>query len=155
MRKPRPNRRGTERWRERIASCPMDGICSRTATWMARQPMPELRFDPLRKEWVAYATERNDRTFLPTEFCPLCPTGDGGASEVPLDTFEVVVFENRFPAFGPDRRGGRPVRPPMTRRGVGGFTPGHQVPPAALSPRPGRRLLAGLGGRPPAPGARG
>ena len=68
--------------------------------------MPELRFDTLRKEWVAYATERNDRTFLPTQFCPLCPTGHGGASEVPLDSFEVVVFENRFPAFGPDRIGG-------------------------------------------------
>jgi UDPglucose--hexose-1-phosphate uridylyltransferase len=76
--------------------------------------MPDLRFDPLRQEWVAYATERNDRTFLPTAFCPLCPTGVGGASEVPLDTFEVVVFENRFPAFGPDRRQGRPVRPPTT-----------------------------------------
>ena len=69
--------------------------------------MPDLRFDPLRREWVAYATERNDRTFLPTDFCPLCPSGAGGASEVPLDTFEVVVFENRFPAFGPDRDEGR------------------------------------------------
>src|SRR3979411_355040 len=73
--------------------------------------MPELRFDPLRSQWVAFATERNDRTFLPTDFCPLCPPGDGGASEVPLDGFEVVAFENRFPAFGPDLRGGRPVRP--------------------------------------------
>lgn len=73
--------------------------------------MPELRFDPLRSQWVAYATERNDRTFLPTDFCPLCPTGPGGGSEVPLDDFEIVVFENRFPSFGPDLRGGRPVRP--------------------------------------------
>ncbi|OLC27960.1 MAG: galactose-1-phosphate uridylyltransferase [Actinobacteria bacterium 13_1_20CM_2_65_11] len=94
--------------------------------------MPELRFDTLRKEWVAYATERNDRTFLPTEFCPLCPTGDGGASEVPLDTFEVVVFENRFPAFGPDRRGGRPVRPPMTGCEVVVYTPEHKLTLAQL-----------------------
>jgi UDPglucose--hexose-1-phosphate uridylyltransferase len=95
--------------------------------------MPELRFDPLRSQWVAYATERNDRTFLPTEFCPLCPTGVGGASEVPLDTFEVVVFENRFPAFGPDRRNGRPVRPSST----GGcevvvYTPEHELTLAQL-----------------------
>jgi UDPglucose--hexose-1-phosphate uridylyltransferase len=95
--------------------------------------MPELRFDPLRSQWVAYATERNDRTFLPTEFCPLCPTGVGGASEVPLDTFEVVVFENRFPAFGPDRREGRPVRPSST----GGcevvvYTPEHELTLAQL-----------------------
>lgn len=95
--------------------------------------MPELRFDPLRSQWVAYATARNDRTFLPTEFCPLCPTGVGGASQVPLDTFEVVVFENRFPAFGPDRREGRPVRPSTT----GGcevvvYTPEHELTLAQL-----------------------
>ncbi|HEX9099525.1 MAG TPA: galactose-1-phosphate uridylyltransferase [Candidatus Dormibacteraeota bacterium] len=94
--------------------------------------MPDLRFDPLRKEWVAYATERNDRTFLPTAFCPLCPTGDGGASEVPLDTFEVVVFENRFPAFGPDRRKGRPVRPPTTGCEVVVYTPEHELTLAQL-----------------------
>ena len=95
--------------------------------------MPELRFDPLRSQWVAYATERNDRTFLPTDFCPLCPTGAGGASEVPLDGFEVVVFENRFPAFGPDLRGGRPVRPSTS----GGcevivYTPEHTLTLAQL-----------------------
>jgi UDPglucose--hexose-1-phosphate uridylyltransferase len=94
--------------------------------------MPELRFDTLRKEWVAYATERNDRTFLPTEFCPLCPTGQGGASEVPLDSFEVVVFENRFPAFGPDRIAGRPVRPSMTGCEVVVYTPEHQLTLAQL-----------------------
>ncbi len=64
--------------------------------------MPELRLDPLRGEWVAYATARNDRTFLPAQFCPLCPGGYGGASEVPLADFDVAVFANRFPAFGPD-----------------------------------------------------
>jgi UDPglucose--hexose-1-phosphate uridylyltransferase len=61
--------------------------------------MPELRFDRLRREWVAYNTERNDRTFLPTSFCPLCPSRAGGDSEIPLEDFEVVVFENRFPAL--------------------------------------------------------
>jgi UDPglucose--hexose-1-phosphate uridylyltransferase len=95
-------------------------------------PLPELRFDPLRKEWVAYATERNDRTFLPTDFCPLCPSGTGGASEVPLDTFEVVVFENRFPAFGPDRRSGRPVRPASTGCEVVVYTPEHHLTLAQL-----------------------
>jgi UDPglucose--hexose-1-phosphate uridylyltransferase len=94
--------------------------------------MPDLRFDPLRKEWVAYATERNDRTFLPTDFCPLCPSGPGGASEVPLGTFEVVVFENRFPAFGPDRKGGRPVRPTTTGCEVVVYTPEHPMTLAQL-----------------------
>ena len=94
--------------------------------------MPELRFDPLRREWVAYATERNDRTFLPTSFCPLCPSGEGGTSEVPLDTFEVVVFENRFPAFGPDRVHERPVRPSSTGCEVVVYTPEHSLTLARL-----------------------
>ncbi len=94
--------------------------------------MPELRFDPLRREWVAYATERNDRTFLPTSFCPLCPSGAGGSSEVPLDAFEVVVFENRFPAFGPDRAGDRLVRPPSTGCEVVVYTPEHDLTLARL-----------------------
>ncbi|MHB8587501.1 MAG: galactose-1-phosphate uridylyltransferase [Candidatus Dormibacteraceae bacterium] len=94
--------------------------------------MPDLRFDLLRREWVAYATERNDRTFLPTDFCPLCPSGSGGDSEVPLDDFEVVVFENRFPAFGPDRDGGRPVRPPSTGCEVVVYTPEHKMTLAQL-----------------------
>src|SRR6266511_2836381 len=77
--------------------------------------MPELRFSRLRNEWVAFATERNDRTFLPTDSCPLCPSGPGGDSEVPLDDFEVVVFENRFTALLPDRRTeGLPARPATT-----------------------------------------
>lgn len=61
--------------------------------------MPELRFDALRREWVAYNADRNDRTFLPTTNCPLCPSGTHGDSEIPLEDFEVVVFENRFPAL--------------------------------------------------------
>jgi UDPglucose--hexose-1-phosphate uridylyltransferase len=117
--------------------------------------VPELRFDPLRREWVAYATERNDRTFLPTAFCPLCPSGAGGKSEVPLDTFEVVVFENRFPAFGPDRVDDRPVRPSSTGCEVVVYTPEHSLTLAQL-PLDRVRLLidvwaeryADLGSRP-------
>lgn len=74
--------------------------------------MPQLRFNPLRGEWVAYAPERNDRIFLPTDNCPLCPSGPRGHSEVPHDDFEVAVFENRFPALGPARDlDGHPPRP--------------------------------------------
>ena len=94
--------------------------------------MPELRFDPLRREWVAFATERNDRTFLPTDFCPLCPSGPGGRSEVPLETFEIVVFENRFPAFGPDRVNDRPARPSRTGCEVVVYTPEHELTLARL-----------------------
>src|SRR2546428_3444494 len=96
--------------------------------------MAELRFNPLRGEWVAYATARNDRTFLPAESCPLCPSGPGGASEVPLTDFEVVVFENRFPAFGPDLGpNGRPLRPPGDGCEVVVYTPKHAQTFADLS----------------------
>jgi UDPglucose--hexose-1-phosphate uridylyltransferase len=118
--------------------------------------MPELRFSRLRNEWVAFATERNDRTFLPTESCPLCPSGSGGGSEVPLDDFEVVVFENRFPALGPDRLpDGSPVRPPTTGCEVVVYTPEHDATLADLDPRRVRLLIdvwaeryLELGGRP-------
>lgn len=117
--------------------------------------MPELRFDVMRNEWVAYATERNDRTFLPTDYCPLCPSGPGGHSEVPLDDFEVVVFENRFPAFGPDRVNDRPVRPSSTGCEVVVYTPEHELTLAQLPPERVKLLIdvwadryADLGSRP-------
>jgi UDPglucose--hexose-1-phosphate uridylyltransferase len=61
----------------------------------------ELRFNELRGEPVAYAIHRQGRTFLPArELCPLDPTRPGGPeTEIPLPAFEIVVFENRFPAF--------------------------------------------------------
>jgi UDPglucose--hexose-1-phosphate uridylyltransferase len=61
----------------------------------------QLRYDVLTGEWVAIATHRNDRTFLPPpDECPLCPTGRGVVpSEIPADDYDVVVFENRFPSL--------------------------------------------------------
>lgn len=63
--------------------------------------MSELRFNELRGEQVVYAIDRQERTFLPArEYCPLCPTKPGGPeTEIPLPAFEIVVFDNRFPAF--------------------------------------------------------
>lgn len=63
--------------------------------------MSELRWNPLLGEWVATATQRQDRTFLPPDdFCPLCPTKPGGfPTEVPAVEYDIVVFENRFPSL--------------------------------------------------------
>nr|WP_246499818.1 hypothetical protein [Azospirillum soli] len=70
----------------------------------ASPPRPHLRWHPLRGEWVAYASHRQERTFKPpAEFCPLCPVPEGGfPGEIPFADFEIAVFENRFPAFHPD-----------------------------------------------------
>jgi UDPglucose--hexose-1-phosphate uridylyltransferase len=64
----------------------------------------ELRWNPLMGEWVATATHRQERTFMPpADFCPLCPTKPGGfPTEVPESSYDLVVFENRFPSLRPD-----------------------------------------------------
>src|SRR4051812_17017358 len=63
--------------------------------------MSELRWNPLLGEWSTIAAQRQERTFQPPpEFCPLCPTKPGGfKTEIPEADFQVVVFENQFPAF--------------------------------------------------------
>lgn len=66
--------------------------------------MSELRFHPFLREWVITATHRQDRTFLPpAEFNPLGPTRDGATpTEIPFESYEIVVFENRFPSLSPE-----------------------------------------------------
>jgi UDPglucose--hexose-1-phosphate uridylyltransferase len=50
--------------------------------------------------WVMYASHRQDRTYLPAaQDCPLCPSTEDHLTEVPERDYEVVVFENRFPAL--------------------------------------------------------
>lgn len=63
--------------------------------------MSELRYNPLLGEWLATATQRQDRTFLPpADFCPLCPTKPGSfPTEVPEPDYDIVAFENRFPSL--------------------------------------------------------
>ena len=60
----------------------------------------ELRLDPLVNEWVAVASHRQHRVFLPPkELCPLCPSSADKLTEIPDQDYEVVVFENRAPAL--------------------------------------------------------
>lgn len=66
-----------------------------------RQSTPRLRLDYLSGEWVSIATDRNQRAHLPAKnVCPLCVQSDKNQSEVPSE-FDVVVFENKNPSFGP------------------------------------------------------
>lgn len=60
-----------------------------------------MRFDPMTDEWIAIAPKRNTRSHLPTkEACPLCPQTAENLSDAP-GPFDVVVFENKSPSFGP------------------------------------------------------
>lgn len=67
------------------------------------QASPHLRWHPLRGEWVAYASHRQGRTFMPPpEYNPLAPTIDPHApTELPQGRYDVAVFENRFPSMIP------------------------------------------------------
>jgi UDPglucose--hexose-1-phosphate uridylyltransferase len=60
-----------------------------------------MRWNPVMAEWVVTATHRQDRTFLPpADYCPLCPTAEGGfPTEVPRSKYDFVVFENKFPSL--------------------------------------------------------
>lgn len=63
--------------------------------------MSELRWNPTTEEWIITATQRQDRTFFPPpDYNPLAPTKPGGfPTEVPAPTYEIVVFENKFPSL--------------------------------------------------------
>lgn len=65
--------------------------------------MSELRWHPLLETWVINATHRQERTYKPpAQYCPLCPTKPGTLpTEVPASTYEIVVFENKFPSLRP------------------------------------------------------
>lgn len=67
-------------------------------------PRPEtatMRRDPLTDEWISIAAARQNRVFLPpADLDPLAPASPTNPSEVP-DRYDVAVFENRSPSFGP------------------------------------------------------
>lgn len=67
-----------------------------------RPGVAEMRLDSLTSEWVSVAAHRHGRAFLPpANQCPLCPTTAENLSELP-DVFDVAVFENKSPSFGPE-----------------------------------------------------
>ena len=60
-----------------------------------------MRQDVLTGEWVSIAAARQNRIFLPSEDAdPLAPASALNLSEIP-DNYDVAVFENRSPSFGP------------------------------------------------------
>jgi UDPglucose--hexose-1-phosphate uridylyltransferase len=105
------------------------------------RPDCELRYDPLQRTWVMYAAHRQDRSYLPsTADCPLCPSTESRQTEIPARDYEVVVFENRFPALA--QSAGEPgpagallaARPGSGRCEVICFTSDHDASFADLSP---------------------
>ncbi|WP_369271575.1 galactose-1-phosphate uridylyltransferase [Streptomyces sp. R11] len=63
----------------------------------------EVRRDVLLGDAVAIASHRQGRTYHPpADECPLCPSEGERLSEIPDSSYDVVVFENRFPSLAGD-----------------------------------------------------
>lgn len=94
---------------------------------------PEIRVDPFTGENVVIAAQRQDRTYHPAEKdCPLDPSAPGRATEIPAPSYDVVVFENRFPS----------LRTPHGRCEVMCFTSDHDSSFASLTPQRVRTVMA-------------
>lgn len=53
--------------------------------------MAEIRYNPLTKDWVMVASNRQNRPQMPKDWCPFCP----GSGKVP-DDYEVYEYDNDF-----------------------------------------------------------
>ncbi|MFK4147954.1 galactose-1-phosphate uridylyltransferase [Streptomyces sp. NPDC004065] len=92
----------------------------------------EIRRDPLLGDSVAIASHRQGRTYHPpADECPLCPSRGERLSEIPDSSYDVVVFENRFPSLAGD----------SGRCEVVCFTSDHDASFADLSERQARLVL--------------
>ncbi|MCW2950205.1 MAG: galactose-phosphate uridylyltransferase, family 1 [Thermoleophilia bacterium] len=108
---------------------------------------PQLRLDPLTREWVTIAGGRQSRPNLPSSGCPFCV----GGLEAP-EPYEVRAFANRWPALS----SGAPVAldaelaavgsdsPPLPARGaceVVLYAPAHDASLGSLGPERIRQVI--------------
>jgi UDPglucose--hexose-1-phosphate uridylyltransferase len=114
----------------------------------ARPVTATMRQDPLTGEWISIAAARQNRVFLPSaDRDPLAPSTPANPSEVPSN-YDVVVFENRSPSFGPelgavDLHGvgiGR-TAPAVGRCEVVCFSPEHEGSFGSLAPSRARTVI--------------
>ncbi|MFD5215391.1 galactose-1-phosphate uridylyltransferase [Microbacterium sp. NPDC058345] len=77
----------------------------------ARPDTATMRQDVLSGDWITFATRRQNRVMLPSaDADPLAPQTPSNPSEIP-SRYDVAVFENRSPSFGPaltEATGGAP-----------------------------------------------
>ena len=77
-----------------------------------------MRQDVLSGDWITFATKRQNRVMMPAaDADPLAPQTATNPSEVP-SLYDVAVFENRSPSFGPalnSATGGAPAAVNPTR----------------------------------------
>ena len=62
--------------------------------------MAELRWNPMIKDWVMVASNRQNRPQMPKDWCPFCPDpNDHNPNKKVPDSFEVLEYDNDFPAL--------------------------------------------------------
>ena len=70
-----------------------------------RPPTATMRQVTLTGEWISIAAARQNRVVLPpSHLDPLAPASPENPSEIP-SLYDVAVFENKSPSFGPDLAG--------------------------------------------------
>ncbi|MEO6500734.1 MAG: galactose-1-phosphate uridylyltransferase [Jatrophihabitantaceae bacterium] len=116
----------------------------------------QIRWDPLFSEWVVIAGHRQSRTYKPpASLCPLCPSAEGKATEIPAEDYDVAVFENRFPSLAVEAADAVGVvadfpfqsGPGAGRCEVVCFTSDHNTSFAQLSPQHARTVIDALADR--------
>jgi len=121
-----------------------------------RPPTASMRQDILTGEWVSIAAARQNRVFLPpADQDPLAPQTPQNPSEVPA-LYDVAVFENRSPSFGPaligsensplglddlDERGLGRTRSSIGRCEVVCFSPDHEGSFGTQTPSRARTVI--------------
>lgn len=117
-----------------------------------------MRQDPLTGEWISIAAARQNRVFLPpADQDPLAPASATNPSEIP-DVYDVAVFENRSPSFGPEfaapfetaeltRIGLGRSLPAIGRCEVVSFSPKHEGAFGSVSKSRARTVIEALADR--------
>lgn len=105
--------------------------------------MPELRYNPMLRDWTMVAANRQARPDMPTDACPFCP----GSGRVP-DHYDVLAYDNDFPVLSLDPGPPAPAPDPLYRsRPAYGkcevilYTPNHHASFGTLSADQARRVV--------------
>lgn len=106
--------------------------------------MHQLRWHAVLQQWIVFSTDRQNRPQMPANWCPFDP----GSGKVP-DQYDVYLYPNDFPGFGPDADRFTPIESPepFAVNGPRGacdvvlYSPEHTLPPSKLTVENWRKVI--------------
>jgi len=106
--------------------------------------MHQLRWHAVLQQWIVFSTDRQNRPQMPANWCPFDP----GSGKVP-DHYDVYLYPNDFPGFGPNADPFTPIETPeaFAENGPRGacdvvlYSPEHTLPPSKLSVENWRKVI--------------